>query len=301
MKTVAIVTVNYDTEADTHALLASLKKIKPADFTFTTIIIDNGSKVPFLLEKHEEATVIRLETNTGFTGGYNTGMKKALADGSEYILIINNDTLVAPDMLIQLLAPFEHDKKIGVTVPKIYFAKGNEFHKDRYKKEDLGNVLWYAGGFMDWENVTSVHRGVDEVDHGQYEKQEKITFATGCCMLFKRKVLEGVSLFDERYFLYYEDADLNKRILDAGHTVVYVPQANLWHVNASSSGSGSALHDYFLTRNQMLFGMKYAPLRSKIALIRQSIRLLTSGRKYQKQGIRDFYLGRFGKGTFFKK
>ena len=153
---------------------------------------------------------------------------------------------------------------------------------------------------MDWNHVQSVHRGVDEVDHGQYDKEENSTFATGCAMMIKRDVFEKVGLFDERYFLYYEDADLSKRVLNAGYKIRYVPSAKLWHVNAASSGSGSGLHDYFLTRNQMLFGIQYAPVRAKLALFRQSIRFLLHGREFQKRGIRDFYGGKFGKGTFFE-
>jgi len=168
----------------------------------------------------------------------------------------------------------------------------------------LGKVFWYAGGVIDWANVKSVHRGVDEVDHGQYDENKEIEFATGCCMMIKREVLEKVGLFDKRYFLYYEDADLSVRIKKAGFSIYYAPKAFLYHLNASSSGGagrGNELQDYFLTRNQMFFGMKYAPIRSKIALIRQSLRLLSNGRREQKKAIQDFYLGRLGKGSFFEK
>ena len=88
------------------------------------------------------------------------------------------------------------------------------------------------------------------------------------------------------------NSELNLKIL-------YNPKAILWHKNAGSvGGSGSSLQDYYITRNRMVFGIKYAPLRSKISLIRESLRLLLIGRAWQKRGIADFYLGRFGKGTF---
>jgi GT2 family glycosyltransferase len=111
--------------------------------------------------------------------------------------------------------------------------------------------------------------------------------------------LEKAGLFDEKLFLYFEDADLSQRVLRAGYTIIYAPKAVIWHANAASGGgSGSILHDYYITRNRMIFGMKYAPLRSKIALVRESLRLLVSGRQWQKIGIRDFYIGKFGKGSF---
>jgi len=303
MKKVAVVTVNYNTEKDTKNLLISLRRIERNNFQLHIIVVDNGSDTKFQLnpdEKKENITVLNSDENTGFAGGYNIGIRHALEQNADYILILNNDTKVYSDMLKNLLRVLESDPKIGVTVPKIYFAKGHEFHKDRYKSEELGKVIWYAGGFTDWENVKSVHLGVDEVDRGQYDKIEPTGFATGCCMLFKREVLGKVGLFDERYFLYFEDADLSERIKRAGFIIYYVPLALLIHVNAASSGGpGNKLHDYFLTRNQMLFGMTYAPFRSKIALVRQSLRLLFTGRPYQKQAIRDFYLRKFGKGTFF--
>jgi GT2 family glycosyltransferase len=306
MKHIAVVTVNYNSAADTHKFLESIEQVRvQGDVSLEVSVIDNGSKEPFTLKKRDwkfPVIVTRSEENLGFTGGNNVGMKQALRHKADYVLIINNDTTIDPQAITHLLTVLDSDKKIGVTVPKIYFAKGHEFHKDRYKPNELGKVFWYAGGSVDWANVQSVHRGVDEVDQGQYDTIEPTEFATGCCMLIKREVLEKVGLFDDRYFLYYEDGDLNERIKRAGYTVSYVPKAVIIHANASSSGgAGNTLHDYFLTRNQMLFGMTYAPIRTKIALVRQSFRLLLNGRPEQKRGIRDYYLGKFGKGTYFDK
>lgn len=305
MKKVFIVTLNFNTATHTHTFLDSVTQLDTEGIALSIIIVENGSKEPFELsetEKKQPIHVIYTKENTGFTGGNNIGISYALSHGAEYVLIVNNDTIVDKGLLQNLLRVLDSDKKIGMTTPKIYFAKGHEFHKDRYKREELGKVLWYAGGFTDWNHVTSIHRGVDEVDHGQYDKEASITFATGCCMLLKIDVLEKVGLFDNRFFLYFEDADLNERIQNAGYKIFYVPQAILWHVNASSTGgSGSSLQDYFLTRNRMLFGMRYAPLRTKIALFRESLRFLRSGRPMQKKGIQDFYLGKFGKGSYFKK
>lgn len=303
MKKVAVITVNYNTAEETKAFLASLRKVKTPGISLEIIVIDNGSKK--ILELSDKNIIlIRLNDNTGFTGGYSTGIKKALDNGADYILIVNNDTILDPDLIVELKKALEEDKHRGIAVPKIYFAPGHEYHKDRYKKDEIGKVFWYAGGFMDWNNVQSVHRGVDEVDHGQYDIPEEVGFATGCCMMFRRDVLEQIGLFDEKYFLYFEDADINQRVKKHGFTVFYVPSAILFHLNASSSGGvekENTLQDYFITRNQMLFGMMYAPFRAKLALIKQSLRLLVKGRNMQKRAITDYYLGRFGKGTYFNK
>jgi len=305
MKKVAVVTVNFNTEQDTIDFLKSLQHVKTPDISLDIVIVDNGSKEVFKLPgnlKEKNIILILSDKNTGFSGGYNIGIKEALKHGADYILIVNNDTIVDPDMIKNLLSVLESKPEIGVTTPKIYFAKGHEFHKDRYKPSELGKVFWFAGGHTDWNNVMSIHRGVDEVDHGQYDEIEETKFATGCCMMFKREVLEKVGLLDDRYFLYYEDADLNERIMHAGYKAYYVPTAVLTHVNAASTGgAGNVLHDYFITRNKMLFGMTYAPLRTKIALFRESMRLLRTGRPFQKLAIRDYYLRRFNKGTFFEE
>lgn len=304
MKKVFAVAINFNKEDVTFTWLDSMQKIATPGFTLDIVIVDNASTKPFVLTKErkkENVHVIRSEENTGFTGGNNIGMQYALDHGAEYILVINNDTIADKNVVKNLLEVLDSKPYIGLTTPKIYFAKGHEFHKDTYKKEDLGKVFWYAGGYTDWANVKSIHRGVDEVDQGQYDKVEKVDFASGCCMLIKREVLEKTGLFEKRGFMYYEDAILCEQIKRAGYELWYVPTAVIWHVNAASSGgSGNQLQDYFLTRNQMLFGMMYAPLRTKIALIRQSIRYIVKGRPKQKQGIRDYYLGRFGKGTYFQ-
>ncbi len=299
MKKIGIVTVNYNSERETMDLLKSLERIDRKNLDIKIFIVDNASKKVLKADK-DKVEVIRSEVNTGFAGGYNMGIRKALAAGSDYVLIINNDTKVYSDMIARLLKCAEKYPDAGAVVPKIYFAKGHEYHKTRYKADEIGKVIWYAGGYTDWRNVKSIHRGVDEVDRGQYDTEEPVEFATGCCILFKKEVLEKAGLFDERYFLYYEDADLSERIKKAGYKIFYAPQACLIHVNAASSGGpGNTLHDYFLTRNQMLFGMTYAPLRTKIALIRQGIRLFLTGRRFQKKGIRDYFAGKFGKGTYF--
>jgi GT2 family glycosyltransferase len=214
------------------------------------------------------------------------------------VVILNNDTTVDPELFMSLCKQLEEKEDTVATVPKIYFSIGQEFHKDRYGKKDLGKVLWYAGGKMDWKNLVGYHVGVDEVDNGQFDTVSETEFATGACVMIKMKVLEKSGVFDERYFLYYEDNDLCMRLKKYGR-ILFVPDAVVWHDNAGSTGgSGSALQDYFISRNRLLFGMKYAPIRTKIALVKESLRHLVYGREWQKKGIRDFYLRKFGKGSY---
>jgi GT2 family glycosyltransferase len=211
---------------------------------------------------------------------------------------LNNDTFVDKNLVDKMLASAENEN-VGLIVPKIYFAPGFEFHKKRYKESDLGHVIWYAGGKMDWGNLIGQNVGVDEVDHGQFGIKMETELATGCCFMVKTEVLNRIGFFDERYFLYYEDADFSERVKNAGYKIIFEPQAYLWHKNAGSSGgSGSELQDYYISRNRLIFGMKYAPTRTKIALFRESLKLLTAGRKWQRRGVMDFYIKNFGKGSF---
>ena len=210
---------------------------------------------------------------------------------------MNNDLILQKDIVLKLVSFIDKNPKVGVASPKMYFAKGYEFHK-RYKDSELGRVIWYAGGDIDWNNVYGSNHGVDAVDTGQFDKVVDTDFATGCCMFVRKEVLKKVGLFDKRYFAYLEDADLSQKAKKAGYRVLYAPPAKLWHKVSQSSGIGSNLNDYFITRNRMIFGLSYASLRTKLALIRESLRLLAKGRKWQKIAIRDFYLGRFEKGSW---
>jgi hypothetical protein len=239
--------------------------------------------------------------NLGFAAGNNFGIKDAVKRKRDYILLLNNDVYVEKDLLPILVKEMEKDKKIGLLAPKIYFAKGYEFHKDRYKKSELGNVIWYAGGNIDWDNVYTEHRGVDEVDEGQYEKKVETDVVNGACAIMRRELVEDIGKLAGEYFLYWEDADFSIRAKRSGWKVVYSPETHLWHKVSKATGIGSEMVDYFLTRNRMVFGIRYASMRAKAALVKESFKLLLRGRKWQQIGIRDFYLGRLGIGSWGKK
>lgn len=285
----AIVILNYNGQEILPECLESLRRLK-ADYH--TIVVDNAStdrSTEVVETKFSEVTLVKNATNLGFAEGNNVGIRLALDQGFEAVMLLNNDTKVDPGLVGQLLAA-----NTPLASPKIYFYPGFEFHHARYKDTDRGKVIWYAGGSIDWDNVWGVHRGVDEVDRGQYDLADELEFATGCCLLIRREVFDQIGLFDPRYFLYYEDLDFCVRARRAGLTIRYTPSAILWHKNAQSSASGGSLHQYYFTRNRLLFGMRYASWRTKTALIRQSAKQLVIGTAAEKQGVRDFYLKKFG-------
>jgi GT2 family glycosyltransferase len=301
MQSLIVSILHYNNPKDTVGCLDSLTKSNLPGISLKTFVLDNGSSEELELDTTQyekiNLSLIRVEKNYGFTGGHNLIYEKTQNTGYDFFLLLNNDSILQKDCIKELVYNAEK-QKADACVPKIYFTKGREYHKDRYNTDESGRVLWYAGGEIDWLTVMSNHVGLDEVDKGLYDEIVDASFATGACLLLRKSMLEKVGLFDEKYFLYFEDADLCVKILKKKGIVKYIPSAVLWHSNAGSSGSGSSLHDYYLTRNRMLFGMRYAPVWTKVHLVKESLRLIREGRYWQKKGIRDYYLGKFGKGSF---
>lgn len=149
---------------------------------------------------------------------------------------------------------------------------------------------------MDWNNIIGSHRGVDQIDEGQFDLDTQVDYASGCCLLMPLPIIRKISGFDEKYFLYYEDVDLNVRIKKAGYEIWYIPKAKMWHENAHSTGMGSPLQIYFSTRNRLLLGFKYASARTKIALIKEALTFRNDSVRWQ--AVKDFFTLKFGKGTF---
>lgn len=300
MLKIAIVSVNFNGEKDTLELLLSLSKIQTTNYDLKTIIVDNGSSDNFVgiaSKKYPSIDILQTGINKGFSGGYNRGIEHGLIWGADYFFIINNDALTPdPKLLSALLETFRKEPEAGIVSPKILFAPGYEFHKDNYKDDDKGKVIWFAGGKFDWNNCFSIHRGIDEIDSSIYDNEMQIDFATGCCFLIKREVLEKVGLFNEDYFAYFEDAEYSKRVTDAGFKIFYNGKTSIFHKVSQTTEIGSPLTDYYITRNRLYFGFEYASKRTRFALWRQAISQLLFGRKAQKRAVWDFFTGEKGPG-----
>jgi GT2 family glycosyltransferase len=208
------------------------------------LVVDNGSSdgSPRAIKKQFPNVLQQLnEENLGFAGGFNQGLRIALEAGADYALILNNDTFVAPDMLDRLLEASQ-PADVGVVSPLIYYA-------------DAPNEIWSAGaGRNQWTLELADN-------HGRQQKYAEITereFLSGCGMLIKRAVLEQVGLFDERFFMYYEDSDFSLRVRQAGFRMLLAPQAHMWHaVSRSSDGSDSPNERYWMGYSSVLFFRKH--------------------------------------------
>lgn len=306
MKTVGIIVLNWKQPALTTDTVDSLLKITHPSFAYKIIIVDNGSpddsvsifKKTYSTNKY--INILETKKNLGYVDGNNYGIKHALKMHFQYILVLNNDVIVKSNFLEKLISFNSTHREYALLSPKIYFAPGHEYHQNRYQTDDLGKVIWSVGGHIDWNNIIGSNIGIDEVDHGQYNKiNNDVDFLSGCCLLIDSLVFKKIGLFDSRYFMYLEDADFCRRAISNGFKLVYSPESVIWHINAGSSAAGGHLHDYFLTRNRLLFAISYARVKTKLAIFRESIKtLLFSPSKWQKKGVIDFYINRLGKGSW---
>ena len=201
------------------------------------------------LPSDRKLRLILNEKNYGFAEGNNIGIRYALkALNPDYILLLNNDTVVDRNFLTELVKVAESDERIGIAGPKIYY----------YGYRGRTDVINFAGGKLSiWRGQTS-HIGIKEIDKGQYDKIREVDYVEGSCLLIKTNTLSKVGLLDPNYFVYWEENDLCIRCRRVGYRVIYVPKAKIWHKISSSSGKVSFYRIYYLTRNRFLFMKKYS-------------------------------------------
>jgi GT2 family glycosyltransferase len=240
-----VIVLNYNGEKLLPACLDSLARQNggPID----TVIVDNAStdgSAALVAQQYPWVRFLALDKNHGFTGANNAALRDSLARGSEYALLLNNDTFAAPDFISELLAVMQSDSNIAVVCPKIYFA-----HQP--------DALWYAGGdFSLWTSLTR-HRGWKQIDKNQFDHNCNITQATGCAMLVRASAIREVGLLDERFWIYAEDLDWSVRFLKKGYRLAFAPKAHLWHLDGATNvkvlGKGSEERRQFLSTRNMIF------------------------------------------------
>lgn len=262
---IGLITVNYNQYQLTREFLDSLASIKNAKDLSVYIADVSTKKEAVKIDSYPMKVISKSLPNNGYAYGINEGTKYFISQGLDKFCAINNDVFFDKNFAIAAENGF---KKTDIFGGKIYYAPGYEYHK-KYQKKDIGKVIWYAGGINDWKNVYTSHRGVDEIDRQQYDKFEETDFITGCMLFFNKKVVDKVGFWDEKYFLYFEDSDFCERAKKEGFKLFYNPKIVIWHKNAQSTGgSGSQLHQKYQEKNRLIFGLKYAPWRTKLHLIK---------------------------------
>lgn len=280
MKKVGIVILNYKVKKFTLECVKSVMKSEYSSYKI--FVIDNGSQDGLNKEisKIPRVVFIQNRSNLGYSGGNNIGIREALAWGADFVFVLNPDTKILSDTLKNLVA-VSVENNAGIVGPKIYFQDKR---------------IWFAGGIFDQANVLGKHRGVNEEDKGQYQQIQETDFITGAAILIRKDVFESTGFFDERFFLYYEDSDFCFRAKKAGFKILYVPDAVVYHENAKSTGLGSSLQDYYITRNRLLFAFKFLGWRTRFALLREALKNLRNPTR--RLALFDFLTGNLHKGRF---
>jgi len=259
-----IILLNYSGFEDTITCLQSLRKISYPSYNI--VIVDNdspdrsmeviGSYLSFecvdhvIFNRPDKAmeyagklpfvTCIQSGRNGGYGHGNNIGIKYALAHNADYVLVLNNDTVVDPGFLEPLVAMCEADANIGIASAKIYFY-------------DRPDVIWFNGGRFLPYTAKVEHVNFNEKDMGQGPIIEN-TFISGCLWLVPRKIFETVGLINEEYFMYVEDLEYCQRVLAQGYSLKVCNNSNVWHkVGTSTGGRFSEFSIFWRTKNMHMF------------------------------------------------
>lgn len=251
------------------------------------LLVNNGSEddtVEQVSRHFPSVDILTLPQNLGPTRGYNAGFRQALANQFDFVFLLNNDTLLAPDCIATLVAEARTSPVIGLVMPKIYYA----FEPQR---------IWSVGGWYNPWNLEVKRPGDNQIDNGQWDEPIDIDDAPFCAVLLTRNILETVGLPDEGFFLYYEDLDFCLRARQAGFRLRLVPAAQMWHVvSASSGGSDSPGERYWMARSSIRYFRKHTRhFRWPIVVfwrtgsaVKTSLRLL-AGRRFES--LRAYWRG----------
>lgn len=289
---IAIIILHWKSIPALIDCLTSLDAVSCANCTVT--IINNGpndlSGIGTVATRPIET--IRTTANLGFSRGNNVGIKEALRRRADYVLLLNDDTLVSPDFLPLLVESAERDPAVAMAGPVIYYA-------------DAPRQVWFAGArFTRHAELLFASRA----GTGDNAAPESSDYITGCALLARSSSIETIGLLDERFFLYWEDVDWGLRARKAGYTNLVIPSARIWHkVSLSTGGMESPLRAYHKTRSHLLMAKLHAPatigrLHRKFLRDMAWLVLKSSDEHRMKKAfaygaaIRDYHLGRTGRG-----
>lgn len=236
---VSIISINYKQPEATRQFLHSCHKLSYQELEI--ILVDNAPDKVFLEELQETyptLNIIASPQNLGFAGGNNLGIKAAKG---EYLLFLNNDTVLSEHLVESLLEGFLQGANTGVVCPKILYLEPK-------------NTLQFAG-YTPINPYTGRNKtiGQGQVDQGQYDQAKKSAYAHGAAMMLRSEVIRKVGPMPELFFLYYEELDWSEKIQKAGFDIWYIPTAFIYHHASLSTGQDSPLKTYYYFRNRILF------------------------------------------------
>jgi GT2 family glycosyltransferase len=250
---VVIVVLNWNGRDDTLECLRSLAAVSYGNFA--VIVVDNGSvdgSVPAIRQRFPEVAVVETGKNLGYAGGNNAGIRAALEKGVEFILLLNNDTIVAPDILDEFVAAAHRFPNAAALGGKIY----------RY--EDMERIWWADAHWVEEEGsfVCPSEGALDSA--GAEDSATDTDYTCGCAMFMRAALIREVGLLDAQYFLTFEETDWCFRVRRLGYHCLVISNAKIWHKgSASFKGGESPLYSYFFTRNRLLFAERHLRGRAR--------------------------------------
>ncbi len=259
-----VVILVFDRHDDVTACLESLAE---SDYENKKIILLDGGlsidAIDAIRRDYPYLQVIPLADNLGYAGNNNIGIKAALEQGAEWVLVLNDDTVLDGKCLSILMQAGEQDSGTGIVGPMVYhFAEKN--------------VIQSAGGLLG-KYWYSSHIGQNELDQGQFSSVRRVDWVSGCSILVRREVIEQVGILDPNYFLYWEEAEFCLRAQEAGWKVIHVPQAKLWHKGVQRDYQPKPYVTYYVTRNHLFTLSKHhAPVIAWVYTLFQIFRSLIS-------------------------
>lgn len=213
---------------------------------FEVIVVDNASTdgtSNFIAQKFPSVQLIQNKKNVGFAAGMNVGMTTA---NGEFLALLNQDTIVEPTWLAELIKGMSADERVGIGGCKIFDWSGEK--------------LWHTGVTFAKKRKFPALRGAGEKDEGQYDKVEVMKAIVGAAFALRRELLERVGLLDEDYYFYFEDTDYCFRARQAGYKVIYYPNSRLRHYVAASLKKDSYQVLYRFHFSRLLFLLKHYEL-----------------------------------------
>jgi GT2 family glycosyltransferase len=230
------------------------------------VIVNNLSTHNFVETvhgKYPQVQIIPLEKNLGYAGNNNIGIKAVLEQDADWILVLNDDTVVDRWCLSRLIQAGETDSTIGIVGPMVYHF-------------DEPEIIQSAGGMLG-EYWQSIHLGKNELDQGQFGATRPVEWISGCAILIRRALIEQIGLLDENYFLYWEETEFCIRAAKAGWKIVQVPDAKLWHKGVQRNYQPKPYVTYYSTRNYLFTLAKHkAPLFVRTLALATILRTLLS-------------------------
>jgi GT2 family glycosyltransferase len=238
---VLLIVVNWNGRAYLEGCLSSLLALDYPDFSVT--VVDNAStdgSPDFVRDRFPEVALLCSAQNLGYGGGANLALRTCLADVA---VVLNTDISVPADWLTNLVAPLADDPAIGIAGSKMYYPGGQ--------------IIQHAGGYITAPQAWPGHYGLNDKDQGQHNAIRDVDYVIGAALAVKRTALKQIGLFDEGYFLYYEDVDLCRRARRAGYRVVYIPDAWLTHLESAITVKGSPAYLEWFYRGRWRFILKH--------------------------------------------